>query len=104
VTHWVAPEHVPVRFDARYFAIAAPADLEPAPDGGETAHAWWESPHSLLAGWEAESRKLYWPTYFTVLQLAPLGNVSDLLSLRFESREPDPEEEAALPRSVFEQG
>lgn len=103
VTHWVAPERVPVRFDARYFAVAAPGGLEPAPDGGETAHAWWEPPASLLAGWEAETRKLYWPTYFTMLQLARLRGVSDLLALRFESREPDPAEEAALPRSVFEQ-
>jgi 8-oxo-dGTP pyrophosphatase MutT (NUDIX family) len=103
VTHWVAPESVPVRFDARYFAVAAPTGLDPAPDGGETAHAWWEAPRSLLAGWEAKTRKLYWPTYFTMLQLAPLSSVADLLALRFESREPDPDEEANLPRSVFEQ-
>jgi 8-oxo-dGTP pyrophosphatase MutT (NUDIX family) len=103
VTHWVAPERVPVRFDARYFAVAAPTGLEPAPDGTETAHAWWESPRSLLDGWEAETRKLYWPTYFTMLQLASLTGVADLLELRFQSREPAPDEEAALPRSVFEQ-
>jgi 8-oxo-dGTP pyrophosphatase MutT (NUDIX family) len=103
VTHWVAPESVPVRFDARYFAVAAPTGLEPAPDGGETALAWWESPPSLLAGWEAKTRKLYWPTYFTILQLASLTSVADLLALRFESREPDADEEASLPRSVFDQ-
>jgi hypothetical protein len=38
-----------------------------------------------------------------MLQLAPLTGVADLLALRFESREPVPDEEAALPRSVFEQ-
>lgn len=103
VTHWVAPERVPVRFDARYFAVAAPTGLEPAPDGEETARAWWESPRSLLEDWESETRKLYWPTYFTMLQLASLTGVDDLLALRFESREPAPDEEAALPRSVFEQ-
>ncbi|HLE42682.1 MAG TPA: NUDIX domain-containing protein, partial [Methylomirabilota bacterium] len=83
VARWVAPERIPVRFDARYFAIAAPGELEPAPDGAETAHAWWESPRSLLEGWEAGTRKLFWPTYFTMLQLAPLVTVSDLLGLRF---------------------
>jgi 8-oxo-dGTP pyrophosphatase MutT (NUDIX family) len=103
VAHWVAPERIPIRFDARYFAIAAPEGLEPAPDGVETAHAWWESPRSLLAAWKDGDRKLYWPTYFTMLQLARLDSVSDLLSLRFEAREPDPDEVAALPRSVFEQ-
>lgn len=103
VTHWVAPVRVPVRFDARFFAVAAPGGLEPAPDGGETAKAWWESPRSILSGWEEGTRKLYWPTYFTMLQLSPLEGVADLLALRFESREPYPDEEAGLPRSVFEQ-
>ena len=37
IAHWIAPEEVPVRFDARYFAVAAPRGLEPAPDGGEAA-------------------------------------------------------------------
>lgn len=103
VAHWVAPERIPIRFDARYFAVAAPDGLDPSPDGGETAQAWWESPLSLLAGWEAESRKLYWPTYFTMCRLAPLASVAELLSLRFDAREPHPDEEAALPRSVFAQ-
>ena len=70
---------------------------------GRRPLAWWESPRSLLQGWEAGTRKLYWPTYFTMLQLAPLRSVAELLALRFESREPAPDEEAALPRSVFEQ-
>ena len=30
VSHWVAPESVPVRFDARYFAVAAPRDRSAA--------------------------------------------------------------------------
>ena len=39
LAHWVAPPRVPVRFDARYFAVRAPAGIEPVPDGGETADA-----------------------------------------------------------------
>ena len=46
LAHWVAPPRVPVRFDARYFAVRAPAGIEPVPDGGETADAWWVSPPS----------------------------------------------------------
>ncbi len=66
IVHWVAPELVPVRFDARYFATASPGGLTLVPDGGETADAWWASPRDLLEEWRTERRKLYWPTYFTM--------------------------------------
>jgi 8-oxo-dGTP pyrophosphatase MutT (NUDIX family) len=98
---WVAPEEVPVRFDARYFAVAAPRGLEPCPDGVEAARAWWVSPAELMAEWEAGRRKLYWPTWYTVSQLARCATVDTLLASRFEPREPDEDEVERLPRSVF---
>jgi 8-oxo-dGTP pyrophosphatase MutT (NUDIX family) len=101
VAHWIAPEDVPVRFDARYFAVAAPRGLEPAPDGAEAEHAWWEAPRSLLAGWAEGDRKLYWPTYVTMLHLSECASVEDVLALRFETREPDEAEVDTLPSSVF---
>jgi len=101
MAHWIAPEDVPVRFDARYFAVAAPADLEPAPDGAEAELAWWESPRSILAGWAEGDRKLYWPTYLTMLHLAECGSVNDVLALRFETRDADEAEVDSLPSSVF---
>lgn len=101
VAHWIAPDDVPVRFDARYFALAAPRGLEPAPDGAEAEHAWWEGPRSLLAGWAEGDRRLYWPTYVTMLHLADCETVEDVLTLRFETREPDEAEVDALPSSVF---
>ena len=103
LAHWIAPPEVPVRFDARYFSIAAPAGLEPVPDGTETAHAWWASPAQLMDEWRAGGRKLYWPTYVTMQHLAACETVRDVMALRFETREPTPEEEATLPRSVMEQ-
>ena len=48
-------------------------------------------------------RKLYWPTYLTVLHLAGCGAVTDLLALTFETRDPTADEEATLPRSVMEE-
>src|SRR5688572_22218135 len=39
VARWVAPEFVEKRFDARFFAVPAPADAEPAPDGTEASDA-----------------------------------------------------------------
>jgi 8-oxo-dGTP pyrophosphatase MutT (NUDIX family) len=101
IAHWVAPEDVPVRFDARYFAVAAGPEVEPEADGAEVARAWWVSPRALLEDWELGGRKLYWPTYFTMTRLASCGTVEELLALRFETREPDAADVERLPRSTF---
>jgi 8-oxo-dGTP pyrophosphatase MutT (NUDIX family) len=101
IAHWVAPEQVPVRFDARYYAIGLSHGIEPVPDGAEIAATWWASPASLLEGWRAKERRLYWPTYFTMLHLARCRSVAELLALRIETREPDDEELERLPRDVF---
>ena len=103
IAHWIAPEEVPVRFDARYFAAGAGDGLQPTPDGSEAAAAWWEAPGSLLAAWEAGDRLLYWPTYVTMRHLAACASVTDLLALRFETHEPTDEELTSLPISIFEQ-
>lgn len=101
VAHWIAPVQVPVRFDARYFALEAPAGLRLVPDGDETAAAWWSSPRELLEAWGKGRRKLYWPTYFTVAAIAPCERVADLLAFRIDTREPDEDEVGRLPRSTF---
>ncbi|HZP91205.1 MAG TPA: NUDIX domain-containing protein [Actinomycetota bacterium] len=101
IAHWVAPKRVPVRFDADYFAVAAPPELEPRPDGGEVARAWWTSPERLLAEWRDGARKLYWPTLFTVRSLAECSNVSELLAVQIRTREPYADEESLYPRSTF---
>lgn len=101
VAHWIAPPEVPVRFDARYFAVDAPSDLVVAPDGTETADAWWVSPRALLEDGRTGRRKLYWPTYFTVSAIAPCESVDELLALRIQTREPDEDELERLPRSTF---
>jgi 8-oxo-dGTP pyrophosphatase MutT (NUDIX family) len=103
IAHWIAPETVPVRFDAKFFATAAPEGLAPAPDRGETAAAWWASPADLIREWEDGARKLYWPTFFTMSKIARCSTAQDLLRLRFETREPTEQEEADLPPSVFDQ-
>lgn len=101
VAHWVAPEDVPVRFDARYFAVAAPNALEPVADGTEAARAWWAAPGQLVADWEAGERKLYWPTLVTMRALARCQSEEELIGLRIQTREPDDAEVDRLPRSVF---
>jgi 8-oxo-dGTP pyrophosphatase MutT (NUDIX family) len=102
ICHWVAPEVVPVRFDARYFVVASGPGLEPEPDRTEVVGAWWTSPRTLLAEWVAGTRKLYWPTWFTVSELAACTSTETVLALRFDTREPDDDEIAAMPSHVTE--
>lgn len=92
---------MPVRFDTRFFALRAAAGLDPVPDGVETSDAWWNSPRGLLEDWEAGRRRLYWPTFFTMNELARCDSVDDLLELRIDTREPDDDELERLPRSTF---
>lgn len=101
VARWIAPERVPVRFDARYYAVRMDAAAPPRADGVEAAAAWWESPASLIASWESGDRLLYWPTHFTMLALAEHRTVDELLAARIVTREPDDGELRRLPRSVF---
>jgi 8-oxo-dGTP pyrophosphatase MutT (NUDIX family) len=101
IARWVAPRRVPVRFDARYFAVEAPRGLRVVPDGEETADAWWASPQDVLEDWRTERRKLYWPTFFTMRAIASCPSVERLLALRIDTREPNPEELGRLPRATF---
>jgi len=101
IARWVAPDDVPVRFDARYFAVRTDRDVEPTPDDTETAAAWWVSPRQLLTEWEAGARLLYWPTWLTVTALAGCNTVGELLALRIDTREPDEDELEQMPPSVF---
>ena len=101
MAHWIAPEDVLVRFDARYYGVESIDGLEPTPDGTEAAAAWWSSVATLLAEFEAGRRKLWWPTYFTLVRLADCRSVADLLALRLETREATDAEVETLPRSTF---
>jgi 8-oxo-dGTP pyrophosphatase MutT (NUDIX family) len=101
IAHWIAPEDVPVRFDARYFAVAASGELVPTPDAREAAAAWWARPAELLETWERAERKLYWPTLFTLWALAECRTAEELCDARIVTREPDDNELDRLPRSVF---
>jgi 8-oxo-dGTP pyrophosphatase MutT (NUDIX family) len=101
IARWIAPETVSVRFDARYFAVRMDAAADPVPDGAEATRAWWVSPTDLLAAWEAEEVRLFWPTHYTMQALADRRDADDILGLRLVTREPDDDELGRLPRSVF---
>lgn len=103
VARWIAPTTVPVRFDARYFAVRMQGAADPVPDGAEAASAWWVSPRALLSAWASEEVLLYWPTHFTMRALADCRDADELLGLRLVTREPDDDELGRFPRSVFSQ-
>ena len=81
--------------------LQAPGELDPTPDGDEAVRAWWVEPRRLMAEWERGERKLYWPTWYTVTQLAACETAEALLDLTFDTREPDDAQVERLPRSVF---
>lgn len=81
ISHWIAPEEVPVRFDARFFAVAAPPGLTPRPDGHEAEDVWWARPADVLTDFEAGRCELYWPTLKTMEALALCGTVEEILDL-----------------------
>lgn len=101
VARWIAPIQVPVRFDARYYAVRMDGSPDPKPDGAEAVRAWWASPRSLLSAWESEELLLYWPTHYTMSALAECRDAEEVLALQIVTREPDEAEAGALPRSVF---
>ena len=103
VARWIAPEQVPVRFDARYYAARMDEAADPRADGVEAAKAWWASPGSLLSAWGSGEVLFYWPTHFTMSALADCRDAEEVLRLQISTREPDDDELGRLPRSVFYQ-
>jgi 8-oxo-dGTP pyrophosphatase MutT (NUDIX family) len=88
VARWIAPDFLDVRFDAIFFAAAAPVGLDPIPDGTEIARAEWMSPAALLAAGEERDVPLAWPTRITLRALARCATVAEVLALRVEQVPP----------------
>jgi 8-oxo-dGTP pyrophosphatase MutT (NUDIX family) len=104
IGRWIAPQRVPVRFDARFYAVRMDDAAAPRPDGEEAAEAWWSTPRAVLDRWEAGEVLLFWPTHFTMLAFADGRDAGEILGMRLEPREPGEDDLARLPRSVFFQG
>ena len=93
IGHWIAPEFLPVRFDARFFAAAADlarGSLEPTPDGLEIVDAWWVRPADLLVAGARGDVPLAWPTVRTLEALAACRSVADVLALQVAQEPPAP--------------
>jgi 8-oxo-dGTP pyrophosphatase MutT (NUDIX family) len=88
IARWVAPEFLPVRFDARFYALEAKDDVKPTPDGVEIESAWWGRADEALAGLQSGDVQLMWPTFRTLEALAGCRTVQDVLQLRVEAAPP----------------
>jgi 8-oxo-dGTP pyrophosphatase MutT (NUDIX family) len=82
MARWIAPEFLPVRFDARFFAVAAPRGLQARPDGHEVVEARWAVPSDLLRDQANGEISLMWPTLKTLEALAGCASVRDVVRLR----------------------
>jgi recombination protein RecT len=88
MARWIAPEFLPKRFDARFFALPAPPGLTPTPDEVEVEAVWWAPPASVLAQAAEGSYSLMWPTLRTLQALAECRSVEDVLALRVPAEPP----------------
>lgn len=88
IGHWVAPDFLPVRFDARFFAAHAAGSAEPSKDGVEIDAAWWTGPGEALARHLAGELALMWPTFKVLEALATCRTVRDVMSLRVKQVAP----------------
>ncbi len=79
-THWITPEASPIRFDARFFVAAAPADQEASCDALETTAALWISPQELLEAHRKGDLYLPVPTLSSVSTLAGFSSVQEVIA------------------------
>jgi 8-oxo-dGTP pyrophosphatase MutT (NUDIX family) len=91
ISRWIAPEDVPVRFDASFFAVAAPEGVEPRPDGKEAERVWWARPVDLLEANASGGCSLYWPTMKVLEGLGSCTGPGEVLASRLPQVEPDVE-------------
>lgn len=88
ISRWVAPEDVPTRFDARFFAVACERDVQPVADGHEAERVWWARPADLLVANASGGCTLYWPTMKVMEGLAACRTVDEILAADLPQLEP----------------
>jgi 8-oxo-dGTP pyrophosphatase MutT (NUDIX family) len=78
--HWITPEVLPIRFDARFFVAAAPSGQEACPDGKETVEARWISPLDALEEHQKGCLKLAPPTFHSLSELAAFSTAGEAIA------------------------
>jgi 8-oxo-dGTP pyrophosphatase MutT (NUDIX family) len=78
-SRWITPAQVKIRFDTRFYLVAAPPDAAPVADGAECVDLGWFTPAGALEAYAREEIVLVLPTIKTLEQLAPFGSADELL-------------------------
>ncbi len=78
-SRWITPAQVKIRFDTRFFLVAAPEDAVPEVDGAECVDIGWFTPAGALEAYAREELLLVFPTIKTLEQLSPFGSAAELL-------------------------
>ncbi len=84
IARWIAPDSLETRFDARFFAMSAPAGVEPFADGDEIVDARWARPQEVLDAADEGGPHLLWPTRVMLEALADCWDVAGVLALRVQ--------------------
>lgn len=79
-SRWITPAAVTVRFDTRFYLVAAPEGAEPRADGVECVDLRWLGPTAALAAHDAGELPAIFPTLKHLEQLERFGCADDLLA------------------------
>lgn len=74
---WVTPPYMPVRFDARFFLVEAPAHHEAVVWPGELSWGGWTTPGAALEHWADGTALLHPPNLHAMQVLARAGSPLD---------------------------
>ena len=75
-TTWVTPTIVPMRFEARFFAVELPLGIDPDPDPEEIADAEWIHPRDAVKRAESGEWAVPFPTARTLETISRYESVS----------------------------
>jgi 8-oxo-dGTP pyrophosphatase MutT (NUDIX family) len=78
--HWITPEERPVRYDARFFVGAAPADATPEPDGHEIVGYRWLGPQAAIEQARSGEITVLFVTRAILQSMTPYPDVPALLA------------------------
>jgi len=78
-SHWITPDEVPIRFDTRFFAAAAPEGVRPVPDGEECVDCRWVRPADALEAGRRGELSLVFPTIKQLERLVGAASVEAAL-------------------------
>ncbi|SET35694.1 MBL fold metallo-hydrolase [Stigmatella erecta] len=70
---WITPAFMPVRFDARFFAVEMPPHAQAEMWPGEFTEAAWVAPAEALARWERGTALLHTPNLYALKVLSQPG-------------------------------